>query len=103
MENILQNLRTLCMCESTLKGYVNIWRSFNNFLMILDRRPPTWENRVCLYGAYLVDKGSQSTTIKSYFSAIKAILRVNGYDLNIDNVILQTLTKSCKRINDTYE
>ena len=90
------------MRESTLKAYINIWRSFNSFLLRLDKRPPTWENRLCLFGAYLVDRGYQSSTIKSYFSAIKAILWVDNYELDMNSLVLQTLTKSCQRINDVY-
>ena len=53
-----------------------------------------------LYGAYLVDKGIQSSTIKLYFSTIKKILTLDGFDFSINEVILNILTKSCHLIND---
>ena len=53
-----------------------------------------------LFGTYLVDLGRQSSTIKSYFSAIKHVLKVDGYDWDDSKVMLSVVTKSCKLIND---
>ena len=74
MCNILEKLKCQTTRKSTSDNYYSIWRKFNQFLIKLDRKPQTWERRVALYGAYLVDIGTQSSTIKSYFSAIKKIL-----------------------------
>ena len=56
-----------------------------------------------LFGTYLVDQGTQSQTIKSYFSTIKHILKMDGYQWSEDKALLNTITKSCKLINDTVK
>ena len=101
MEDILIRLRTHTTRSSTAKNYYSIWKKFNNFILILDSVPTNWEHRVSLYGAYLVDNGMQSQTLKSYLSAIKKVLSYDGYDLKMDLVLLNTLTKACKIVNDT--
>ena len=42
----------------------------------------------------------QSSTIKSYISAIKSVLTRDGYVWNEDRVLLNVITKSCKVKND---
>ena len=79
---------------------MRIWRTFNSFLLKLDIKPPTWEHRLAFYGAHLVDTGAQSATVKSYFSAIKKMLTYVNYDLKMCDVLVNTLTKSCRIIND---
>ena len=82
-----------------------IWRHFNKFLLNLDRNviSKSWEQKVALFGAYLVDKGNQSTTIKSYFSAIKCILKADGYEWDDSKVLLNILTRGCRLKNDTVK
>ena len=55
-----------------------------------------------LYGAYLVDRGIQSSTIRSYFSAIKKILTDDGYEFSQNLVMLNILTKLCRMLNDRF-
>ena len=63
--------------------------------------PKTWEDRLSLYCAYLIEiKGRKSTTIRTYASAIKFVLTTDGYDWNDGKVLLNTITKSCKLKND---
>ena len=82
------------------KTYLSIWQQFNKFVIKLDVKPNTWEERTALFLAYLVENGAQSSTLKSYISGTKRILIDDGYQWN-DNVILfSTLTKSCRVIND---
>ena len=87
--------------SSTARNYFTIWRAFNNFLVRLDRLPKFWEDRVALYCMYLTEAGAQSQTIKSYISAIKSILKDDKYKWKEERVILSTLTRACKMINDT--
>ena len=47
-----------------------------------------------------MEQGVQSATLKSYFSAIKYILKQDGYEWNDKQVILDSLVKSCKIKND---
>ena len=91
--------------SSTMANYFGIWRSFNNFLIHLDYIPPgtSWEEKTMLFGVHLVDTGCQSSTIKSYFSAIKHILKTDGYPWSNDKIMLVTLTRSCKLLNDSVK
>ena len=61
------------------KTYLAVWRQFNGFLLRLEQILKTWEERVLWFCAFLIDKGGKSTTIKSYVSALKTTLTVDGY------------------------
>ena len=98
--NILESLKCFQNRPSTLKNYHQIWNQFNKFLIRLDNRPNSWEERLALYGAHLIKKGSQSLTIKSYASAVKKILQIDGYPWNNDKFLFSTVTKVCKFKND---
>ena len=102
MELVLDSLKSQQVRPSTLKNYMAVWREFNKFLLRLDdcSRVNTWEKRLVIYGTYLVEQGAQSQTIKSYFSAIKFILKSDGYTWNDDEAQLKVITKSCEIIND---
>ena len=50
--------------------------------------------------AHLINKGTQSSTIKSYMSAIKRILQDDGYQWTDDRVLFASMTRACKLIND---
>ena len=82
---------------------MSIWRHFNSFLIKLDRKPEDWEQRTALFCAYLIDKGNKSTTLKSYVSAIKMILREDGYQWEDNKILLSSLTRACKLENDTVK
>ena len=62
--------------------------------------PSSWEERVTLYCGYLVDRGSQSSTVKSYVSAIKKVLITDGYEWEDGKIILNAIVKGCKLKND---
>ena len=68
--------------------------------MILDKLR-NYTTRLSLYGAFLVENGIQSGTIRSYFSAIKTILAREKISVNIDSMLLNMLTKACKLVNDS--
>ena len=53
-----------------------------------------------MFGAYLVDGGIQSSTLKSYFSVIKHILKQDGYMWNDNKVLLSSLVRGCRLEND---
>ena len=53
-----------------------------------------------MYCGYLVDKGNKSSTLKSYLSAIKLLLKIDGYEWNDNRVALGSLIKACKIRND---
>ena len=67
----------------------------------LDYKPKSWEQKLSMYATYLVDEGCQSSTLKSYMSAIKKILWTHcGYKLQVDDLLLNTLAKACRLVND---
>ena len=100
MEAILDKLKNKRVRNSTSKIYLSVWRSFNKFLIKLDQKPSLWEDRVALFCAYLIDQGFQSQTIKSYVSAIKGVLKDDGYNWNENRVLISSLTKACRLVND---
>ena len=68
--------------------------------MRLDVQPECWEEKLILFVGYLVEQNKQSSMIKSYVSAIKAILREDGIKLHEDSYLLTSLTKACRLKND---
>ena len=103
VKGVLERLMCSQTHQSTLQNYVTIWRAFNKFLLKLDKPLRTdkvsWEEKTALFGAYLVDQGNQSSTIASYFSAIKAVLKWDGYQWDEGKVLLGALIRSCKLKN----
>ena len=100
MFNILEWVRLLRNRDSTRNNYYNIWKNFNKFILQLDMIPSSWEDRVYLFLAHLVNTGKQSTTIKSYFSALKSILWDDPYELSNGDMELRAITRACHLIND---
>ena len=82
---------------------MNIWRQFNNFVISLDVKPKFWEARTTLYIAYMIDNGKQSASIKSYVSAIKKLLIIDGYKWQDSEVLLTSLTRACRLVNDRVQ
>ena len=103
MQNIVERLMAKQNRDSTIKMYLSVWRQFNQFVISLDRIPKLWEDRATLFIGYLVDKGIQSATIRSYISAIKKTLVVDGYKWNDDLVLVRSLAKACRIINDRVQ
>ena len=101
MESIIDRLRMQQNRQSTCKMYLSVWRQFNKFLVRLDRHPKKWEDRTALFVAHLIhDKGMQSSTVKSYISAIKKTLQNDNYDWQDNWILLNSLTRACKLVND---
>ena len=70
-------------------------------MFLLDKIPSTWEERLVLFVGYLMEQNKQSSTIKSYISAIKAILQEDRIKLSEDTYLITSLTKACRLKNDT--
>ena len=68
--------------------------------MKLDEIPDNWETRTALFVAYKIQNGTQSSSIKSYVSAIKCILINDKYDWKDGLVMISSLTKACHLVND---
>ena len=54
----------------------------------------------CCFLTHLVNEGRKSTTIRSYYSALKAILWDVNVKLNEHQILLGTITRACKLSND---
>ena len=97
---IIQKLMGQSQRNSTTKNYLAIWRQFNKFVISLDRKPNSWEERVTLFIGHKIDQGMQSSTVKCYVSAIKKMLVNDGYPWDDQKILLGSLTKACRIIND---
>ena len=86
--------------SSTRSNYYSMWKTFNEFIVKLDEKPDTWEESLTLFVGYLVRMNKKSTTIKSYISAIRAVLFENKIKLNEDAFLLTSLTRACRLVND---
>ena len=85
--------------DSTRQNYYGIWRSFNEFFIKLDIKPNNWEDRLVLFVGHLIHKEQKSATIRSYVSAIRAVLSDINITLNEDKFLLASITRACKRRN----
>ena len=77
-----------------------IWKLFNQFFIKLDRKPRDWNQRLVLFVCYLIDNKKQSSTVRSYISAIKAVLKDQKIEIKEDEYLLPSLTKACRLKND---
>ena len=87
--------------DTTRRNYYAIWKTFNSFLLKLDCKPKSWEDRLTLFVGYLVQNNRKSATVKSYISAIKAVLLQVNVRLQEDRVLLTSLAKACRFRNDS--
>ena len=86
--------------SSTRQNYYTIWKIFNKFVIRLDRKPTSWDHMLTLFVGHLIDSGKCSTTVKSYVSAIRAVLQNIGVKLNLDEFLIVSLTQACRLKND---
>ena len=100
IHRIIEHLKMMKNRDSTKKNYLGIWRNFNKFIMRLDCPPDSWEECTILFCAHIIDKGLQSSMVKSYISAIKCMLKDDNYDWKEQQFQLTTLTHACWVVND---
>ena len=84
----------------TKKNYYAVWKIVNEFFIRLDNKPRKWEDRLTLFIGHLVQQNRQSSTVKSYISAIKAVLKMNSIKVTEDQFLLSSLTRACHLRND---
>ena len=99
----MDNLKNQQHRSTTARNYYGRWKNFNQFLVRLDELPKSWEERVLLYITFLVKHGAQSATVKSYISAIKAVLANDGYEWSDSTAKLKALTRACRLSNDVVK
>ena len=63
-------------------------------------KPELWEDRTMLFAANLIEQGIQSSTLKLYISAIKGILIDDGYEWDDSKMLIRTLSRVCRIVND---
>ena len=100
MQQIVDKLRHQQYRDSTKATYYCVWKTFNEFFIRLDFKPRTWEERLILFVGSLVQNGKQSSTVKSYISTIKAVLREDDVVIDDNLLLLSALTKACRLRND---
>ena len=103
MFQVLERLKSCRNRDSTRANYHTIWKLFSKFTLKLDIIPELWEDRVFLFLTNLVVSGKKSTTVRSYFSAIKVVLYEDGKELSVDDMKLRSITRACKLANDTLQ
>ena len=89
-----------CHRDTTRKNYYRVWKIFSQFYFKLDVKPSTWEQRITLFVGYLINTNKQSSTIKSYLSALRAVLKQDKVILHEDQFLISSLTKACRLKND---
>ena len=97
---MMDRLRSQQHRSTTQHTYYVVWKLFNEFFIKLDKKPKNWSDRITLFVGYLIGQGRKSTTIKSYISAKKAVLKINKIRISTDAYLLSSLTKACKLVND---
>ena len=92
---IIKRLKGYRFRDSMRKNYHVIWKLFCKFYQKLNIKPETWEQRIILFAGYLIDQNKKSSTVKSYISAIKLTLLMEGFTINENQYLLSSLTKAC--------
>ena len=100
IQRIIESLSHKQMRESMRNNYLRIWRQFNRFLLRLDSMPKSWEDRATLFVGQLAHEGVQSNTIRCYISGIKKLLIEIDYAWDDNRLIVNSLTRACKLVND---
>ena len=88
ISNIVEQLKNQEHRQSTKKNYYRVWKLFNDFFIRLDHKPKHWEDRLNLFVGYLIHTKKQSSMVKSYISAIKAMLKINNIKISEDQYLL---------------
>ena len=96
LRSIIHRLENERHRSSTCSQYYCVWKLFNTFLIKLDHKPRNWEDRLTLFVGYLVETEKKSSTVKSYISAIKAILQGNRIEITADQFSLAALVRACR-------
>ena len=94
MYDILDHLKLLSKRDSMKANYYTIWKLFNKFVMKLDIIPSNWEDRIFLFLANMVNEGRKSATVRSYYSAINAVLLYHNHKVVDDFIQLTAITKA---------
>ena len=100
IERAIDTLKDQRHRSSTRQNYYTILKIFNKFVIRLDHKPTSWDHKLTLFVGHLIDSGKCSMTVKSYVSAIRAVLQNIGVKLNLDEFLIVSLTRACRLKND---
>ena len=75
IQRIIEKLKNQQHRDSTRKNYYTVWKIFNKFYIKLDIKPSNWEGRIQLFIGQMIVENKQSSTIRSYLSALRAVLK----------------------------
>ena len=103
INGIIEKLKLEQHCDSTKQNYYAVLKLFNQFFIRLDAKPDRWEDRLTLFVDYLVHTKKQSSMVRSYISAIKAVLRMNNIKITEDQYVLASMVRACKLKNDQIQ
>lgn len=99
-KRIKHYIKTFKLRRSTRKSYKKTWNRFNRFISQFDVIPPKWEDRIVVWAAHLADNRRKSATIKSYISAIRYCLGLDGITVRHDNCELAAIIQAARHEND---
>lgn len=77
----------------------SLGRVLTNFVIKLEYKPQNWEDRITTFIAFLIDNGNPESSIRSYVSGIKAVLKDDGVEIDDNSLFLASLLKACKYTN----
>ena len=100
MTDIVEDLRLQQHRDLTRKNYYTVWKLFNNFFIKLDQKPRAWEDCLTLFVGYLIENDKQSSTVCSYISVVKAVLKMHKIKIQENQYLLSVLTRACQFKND---
>lgn len=93
-------LKSYKLRPSTRKSYKRTWNRFNKFISKFDKIPPNWEDRIILWATHLADNRKKSATIKSYISAVRYCLALDGIRVTHQSCELAAIVQVAKQYND---
>lgn len=93
-------IKTFKLRPSTRKTYKKTWDRFNRFISRFDVIPPNWEDRIIVWATHLADNRRKSATIRSYISAIRYCLGLDGVRVTHTNCELAAIIQAAKHEND---
>ena len=99
IQDIVERLKHQHFRDTTRVTYYSIWKQF---FIRLDDRPKRWEDRIILFLGHLIGECHlQSSTVRTYLSAIRAVLAEDEIQLKENHFLVSSLTKACRLKNDT--
>lgn len=99
-KRIKQLIQSYRLKHSTRKSYKRTWNRFNKFISKFNLIPPKWEDRIIVWAAHLADHRKSSSTIKSYVSAIRYCLSLDGIKVPHSNCELSAIIQAARQMND---